>query len=62
MSDGTNHDKLAEAGLISGELHEHHVAAINSLSAEEGEQLVALMKKAQSATPDESKEDTPNIF
>lgn len=61
MSD-SNHDKLAAAGLVAGELHEHHVAAINSLSAEEGDQLVALMKKAQDATPDESKEDTPNIF
>lgn len=61
MSD-SNHDKLAAAGLVAGELHEHHVEAINSLSAEEGDQLVALMKKAQDATPDESKEDTPNIF
>ena len=58
----SNHDKLAAAGLVAGELHEHHVTAINSLSAEEGDQLVTLMKKAQDATPDESKEDTPNIF
>ena len=58
----SNHAKLAAAGLIAGELHDHHAAALNSLTAEEGDQLVALMKKAQDATPDESKEDTPNIF
>ena len=62
MSNQSNHEKLAAAGLIPGELHEHHAAAINSLSSEEGEQLVALLKKAHEATPDESKEDTPNIF
>ena len=62
MSDQSNHDKLANAGLVAGDMHDNHKAAINSLSAEEGDQLVALMKKAQDATPDESKEDTPNIF
>ena len=62
MGDGTNHEKLAAAGLIAGDLHEHHVEAVNSLSSEEGDQLISLLKKAQNATPDESKEDTPNIF
>ena len=62
MSDQSNHDKLAAAGLIIGDLHDNHKDAINSLSAEEGDQLVALMKKAHAATADESKEDTPNIF
>ena len=58
----SNHDKLCAAGLISGELHEHHVSALNSLSDEEGDHLVRIMQKMQDATHEDSKEDTPNIF
>ena len=62
MSDKDNHERLAEEGLLGGELADHHQDAINSLSAEENEQLIGILKKVKSALPAERTEDTPNIF
>lgn len=62
MSDKANHEKLADEGLIHGDLSDHHRDAINSLSAEESDQLVSLLKKAKAAVPDDKKHDIPNIF
>jgi hypothetical protein len=60
MSD--NHEKMTEAGLVSGNLDDHHKEALNSLSEDEGNQLVSLLKKVHEATPDDKKADKPNIF
>lgn len=62
MSDKSNHERLAEEGLLTGDLTGEHQEAINSLSAEENEQLIGILKKVKSAMPTERKEDAPNIF
>lgn len=62
MSDKSNHERLEEEGLLLGDLAAHHQDAINSLSKQESEQLIGILKKVQSALPSGRKEDAPNIF
>ncbi|MDH3440251.1 MAG: hypothetical protein OEM63_05845 [Gammaproteobacteria bacterium] len=62
MSNQSNHERLADEGLLIGELAEHHQAALNSLSGEENDQLISILKKVKSAMPTDRKEDAPNIF
>lgn len=62
MGDKLNHEKLADEGLVVGQLADHHRDAINSLSEEEHAQLVKLLKKAKDAVPDDKKHDIPNMF
>ena len=62
MSDKANHEKLVDEGLVVGDLSDHHRDAINSLSDEENEQLIGLLKKVKGAVPADKKHDIPNMF
>jgi hypothetical protein len=46
---GSNVDKLQEAGLITGELEEPYVHAINGLSKHEVDVLLAVKKRLDAA-------------
>jgi hypothetical protein len=62
MSDKSNHEKIEDEGLLIDELAEHHKDALNSLSEQEGDQLIGILKKVKNSLPSDKKEDAPNIF
>ena len=62
MTDKTNHERLEEEGLLTDEWPEHHQEAINSLSKQESEQLIEILKKVKSELPDGYKQDSAFVF
>ena len=62
MNDRTNHEKLEEQELLTGEWPDHHKDAINSLSDEETQQLIGILQKLKDNLPEGRRQDSAYVF